>query len=178
MRIRTSLLAGMAGLLLALPPAAQACDGAGAAPRELSPGQARATVLCLVNEYRRQSGLRPVSAERRLERAAQRHSASMDALNYFSHNSPGGGSPVSRIRRTGYLAGARSWAVGEVIRWGQAGAGTPKATVSGWMASPPHRSQLLSGRFRHIGIGMVVGSPAGKGRNAAIYTADFGARSG
>jgi len=171
-----SMLAGMATIALMLPAAAQACEGAGAAPGELSVDQARSTILCLVNERRRQAGVRAVRDESRLTRAAQRHSNTMDSRNFFSHSSPGGGSPVSRIRRSGYMAGADSWAVAEIIRWGESSAGTPKAAIAAWMASPPHRSAMLSGRYRHIGIGITIGSPAGDGSDAAIYTADLGNR--
>lgn len=169
-------MAGIAVLALSFPAAAQACQGTGTGPSDLSVNEARQTVLCLINQRRRQAGVRALRAEQRLERAAQKHSNAMDARNFFSHNSPGGGSPLTRIRSSGYLAGASSWTVGEIIRWGSSGAGTPKATVAAWMASPPHRSAMLSGRFRHIGIGVAIGSPSGDSSNAAIYTADLGNR--
>ena len=175
---RTSLVTGLAALALAAPAAAQACEGSGAGPSELSVGEARGTVLCLINQRRHQAGVRSLRAEARLARAAQKHSHAMDARNFFSHSSPGGGDPFSRIRSSGYLAGASSWSVGEIIRWGPSAAGTPRATVAAWMQSPPHRSVMLSGRFRHIGIGVAFGSPSGDSSNAAIYTADLGNRGG
>ena len=58
---------------------------------------------------------------------------------------------------------------------GQAGRGTPTVAVAAWMASPPHREAILSGRYRDVGIGVAMGSPVyGEGATAAIYTADFG----
>jgi uncharacterized protein YkwD len=44
------------------------------------------------------------------------------------------------------------------------------------MASASHRAAMLSRSYREVGIGVVIGSPAGDGSNAAIYTADFGFR--
>ena len=114
-----------------------------------------------------------------LERAAQRHSKSMDERNYFSHVGPGGSSPQSRIQSTGYMSGASAWGIAENIRWGRAGRGSPKAAVAAWMNSAAHRSALLSGRYEHVGVGVAIGSPTGGGENnTAIYTATFGYRSG
>jgi uncharacterized protein YkwD len=97
----------------------------------------------------------------------------MDASNFFSHD--GDGSMIDRVRASGYLAGASTWMVGENISWGAGRQGSPKATVARWMASPGHRSTMLSPRFRDIGVGVAMGSPVGGGgANTAIYTADFG----
>ena len=166
-----------AAVALLAPAGAQAfCEGEGANPSELTLEEARTTVICLVNEARRGAGVRPVRADERLERAAQRHSGAMDAGNFFSHNSPSGTSPLTRIRSTGYLAGAAAWGVGENLRWGSGGLGSPRAAITSWLRSPPHRSTMLSGRYREIGIGVAFGSPVGGGGEAAIYTADFGYR--
>jgi uncharacterized protein YkwD len=171
------VLTATAALMLA-PAAAQACKGTGAAPKKLNIKQARATVACLVNERRRARGLRPLRVHVRLGRAAQRHSKSMDVRNFFSHYGPGGSSPDSRIRSAGYMSGASSWGVGENIQWGRGGRGSPKAAVRAWMKSPSHRALMLSRSYKHIGIGLVVGSPTGGGeRNSGIYTATFGYRS-
>jgi hypothetical protein len=35
---------------------------------------------------------------------------------------------------------------------------------------------MLSRDFRHVGIGVVIGSPDGDSVDGAIYTADFGYR--
>jgi uncharacterized protein YkwD len=162
-------------ILIATAAPALACPGANRTPAQLTVKEARASVVCLINQRRKHNGLRKVRPDRRLERAAQRHSRSMDAYNFFDHESPGGSDPVSRIQATGYLAGARSWAVGENIRWGSGGLGTPRVAVEEWMASSSHRRVMLSGRYREIGIGVAIGSPVGgPGNDAAIYTADFG----
>ena len=161
------------------PTAANACEREGAEPYELSAKEARAAVYCLINERRADRGVGKLRADGRLERAAQRHSRSMDDRNYFSHTGPGGSSPQSRIQSTGYMAGASSWGIAENIRWGRAGRGSPKAAVAAWMHSAAHRSALLSGRYEHVGVGVAIGSPTGHGEgNTAIYTTTFGYRSG
>lgn len=166
-------LVGSALLAAAAAPAL-ACPGANKTPAQLTVKQARASVTCLINQRRRHNGLRKVRVDTRLVRAAQRHSRSMDAANFFDHESPSGSDPISRIQATGYMAGARSWAVGENIRWGSGGLGTPRVAVDEWMASPSHRHIMLNGAYREIGIGVAIGSPVGPGNDAAIYTADFG----
>jgi uncharacterized protein YkwD len=170
-------LAAIAALMVATPAAAQACERTGAEPHEISVKQARATVACLVNQRRRGHGLGKLRVEVRLGRAAQRHSKSMDSSNYFSHYGPGGSSPHSRIRSTGYLSGASSWGVAENIRWGKARRGSAKAAVAAWMKSASHRAAILSRSYEHLGVGVVIGSPTGNGeRNSGIYTTTFGYR--
>ncbi len=101
----------------------------------------------------------------------------MDSANFFSHNSPNGASPLRRIKSTGYLAGASAWGVGENLRWGSGGMGTPRVAISAWMQSSVHRSTMLSRRYRQVGIGVAFGSPTGGGDgDVAIYTANFGYR--
>ncbi len=167
-----------AAIALTAPAGAAAfCEGEGASPSELTLEQARVTVVCLVNEVRDSAGVRQVGSDERLERAAQRHSGAMDSGNFFSHNSPNGASPLTRIRSTGYLAGASNWGIGENLRWGSGGQGSPRVAITSWMQSPPHRSIMLSGRYREVGIGVAFGSPnGGGGGDTAIYTANFGYR--
>jgi len=71
---------------------------------------------------------------------------------------------VSRVRRTGYFNGG-SWAVAENIAGGQGRRGKPRAIVSAWMHSSGHRRNILERSFRHIGVGVVNGSPKGGGGN-------------
>jgi uncharacterized protein YkwD len=174
-----ALLVATAALIAAPGPmarsrtAASACPQSGQSPANLTPTQAEQSVSCLINKARRNNGARRLALDPRLESAAAGHSAAMDSSNFFSHD--GDGSPIDRVRASGYLAGASTWMIGENISWGSGRQGTPKATVARWMASPMHRSTMLSARFRDIGVGVAMGSPNGDGgQNSAIYTAVFG----
>ncbi len=174
---RGILTAALVGLALAAAAPAGACPHAGRSPAKLTIKQARASVFCLINQRRHRAGLHRLDRSRPLERAAQGHSAAMDSRNFFSHSSPGGRSPASRIQSTGYLSGAKAWGVAENIRWGKRGRGSPRVAVARWMASPSHRAAMLSRRYREVGVGVAIGSPTGRGeRKAAIYTVDFGYR--
>ena len=156
---------------------AERCQFAGKTPANLSKKRAKEAITCLINQSRENHGLPALDYDTRLGHAAQRHSASMDAANYYSHYGRDGSTPADRARRAGYLAGASSWGIGENIFWGWGDIGTPKYIVSGWMKSPPHRDTMLTGRYRNIGIGFVHGSPGGgKEGKAGVYTADFGYR--
>lgn len=160
----------VAFLLAAPGSSAFACPYSGVAPANLTADQAEQSVTCLINKARRHNHIRRLSWNSGLQSAARAHSLAMDSGNFFAH-----GDTLGRIKTTGYLGGASAWMVGENIHWGTGGAGTPKATVARWMASPSHRSAMLSKRFRNVGVGVAMGSPVGGGgANSAIYTADFG----
>ena len=170
-----------AALLLALASAAGAsgnCAGASATAKEASKRQLARSTLCLLNVERRKRGLGRLRLSKRLSRAALRHTRDMVRADYFSHTSRSGASFVDRIRRAGYLRGARSWMVGENLAWGTGSRSSPSETVAAWMHSPGHRHNILTGRYVHIGIGIVQGAPASVGgMAAATYTTDFGFKS-
>src|SRR5271155_7772 len=81
----------------------------------------RAATLCLINRERTAHGERPLRANHRLTRAAQAHSHNMAARDYFEHDGaggPGGGTPLTRLRASGYISSARvGFEVGENIAW-------------------------------------------------------------
>ena len=169
------IAAAALALSLALPAGASACLNANKSPAKLTPGAGKRATICVMNKVRARHGLRKLKANRRLSRAARRHSLAMDRDNYFSHTSLGGATFVDRILKTGYLAGSPSWGVGENLQWGSGGLGTPKMAVVAWLKSPPHRETLLARSWEHVGVGIALGSPDGTYEdNAAIYTADFG----
>jgi len=131
----------------------------------------RRGIICLINSARRRNGLRPYRRNFKLTRAATRHSRSMVRRDYFSHYGPGGTTPGERIARTGYFAGTSARAWGENIAAGVRRSGSPLAIFRAWMGSPGHRAIILSGTFRHLGIGIARGYPNSSG-DGATYTID------
>jgi uncharacterized protein YkwD len=89
----------------------------------------------------------------------------------FSHT-PCGMSFMSTFRRAGYLP-AR--ALGENLAWGQAELGTPLETLAGWLDSPPHRANLLSPRWRDLGIAVQQGHMFGLD-DVSLWVMEFGRR--
>jgi len=110
----------------------------------------------------------------------------MVAHAYFDHVRRGGPNFVQRIRRTGYLRGARGWLVGENIAYGEGRRSTTANIVKAWMASPDHKENILDSTYEDLGIGLVLDSPYDRdadsstpsGRRAVTITTDFGCRFG
>ena len=164
MRVHSALtkLALLTGLIVpAILPAiaSAACPGESIHSAEQSEAGMSQSILCLINEERSAAGIGPVVLSKPLGAAALVHSNDMVARGYFAHRSPTGVDFVDRIANTGYLRGERSWVAGENIAWGSGSLSTPAELVQAWMESPPHRENLLKGRFRDIGIGITRGTP-------------------
>jgi uncharacterized protein YkwD len=137
---------------------------------------AAAATLCLLNRERADRGLRPLAGDSLLAQAAREHSEDMVRHSYFEHTSPDGRTVQDRIRATGWANG-RAVSTGENIEWGLAKKATPQAIVKTWMASPPHRADILRPAFTQIGVGIALGVPDVPGRaqgEGATYTTDFG----
>ena len=135
-------------------------------------------LMATLNSYRRARGLSPFRSFPRLHAAAVRHSGEMARWGYFEHASPNGAAFWRRIsvyyRETGY----RRWMVGENLEYGQPGLEAFEV-LQDWLASPPHRANVVSRRFRDAGIGVVfVGSGSGVfgGMPTTIVTLDVGFR--
>lgn len=155
--------------------AAGACSASHAEVRKATIRRARHATLCLLNRVRARHRLAPFRLNPKLSRAARRHSRDMVRHRYFAHDSRNGRSPFDRMRATRYVPRNSSWWLGENIGWGRGPLAAPASLVRMWMHSPPHRANILSRRFRDIGIGIAVGAPVG-GRGAT-YTTDFGRHS-
>jgi uncharacterized protein YkwD len=146
-------------------------------PDDLTPGQARKAIVCLLNVERQKNGVGSLDSDKKLQRAAQNHTDHMDGTGCFDHECPGEADLSSRLEGVDYLIGSLiRWTCGENIAWGPDKLGTPKAIVQAWMNSPPHRSTLLNGSFHDVGIGFAAGTPSNGGARGGIYTADFGLR--
>ena len=106
-------------------------------------------VIRLVNEIRKENGLRTLTYDWELSRVARYKSQDMKDNKYFSHTSPVYGSPFQMMKSFGI----RYRSAGENIAKGYA---TPAAVVEGWMNSPGHRANILNSSFTHIGVGYVA----------------------
>src|SRR3712207_9477847 len=163
-RIRLAGAAFAVAASLAAPAQALACANAHDNPNDVSLADSKRATICLLNDIRREKGLRPFHVNDRLSLASQRHTNAMTNRNFFAH-----GDFVGRIRSARYLRGARGWTVGENIAWGSWDYATPRSIVRGWMNSPPHRRNILNRRFREIGVGVARGAPVRGHDNAATY---------
>ena len=136
------------------------------------------SLLARVNSVRRSHGLRALSISPGLSAAAAYHSRQMVQHGFFEHESRGGGAFWKRVERFYGSGGFRAWEVGENLAYGSPDL-SPAATVRMWMNSPGHRENLLSRRWREIGLGVLhVGAAGGEfgGSAVTVVTADFGYR--
>lgn len=136
---------------------------------------ARIAVRCLLNKVRRRYRLPRLGANGRLFRAAGRHSRSMVVSGFFSHVAPGGVGLTDRVQRTGYFARTRRWTVGENLGYAAGSPNAPRKMLRAWMRSTPHRANILTRKYREIGLGVVPGIP-GNHRRGATFTTVFGVR--
>ena len=175
--LRGIRIAGLAAVLtvLVLPSVGSAGPRSGVAPV----GRLGSGLVAQVNALRLAHGLVPLRVSPSLRAAANVHSTQMARLGYFSHDSANGGSFSSRIATFYPARGYRSWTVGENLLWASPDVGALRA-LKMWLASPPHRANLLNPGWREVGLVAVhARSAPGVYGNAptTIVTADFGTRS-
>jgi uncharacterized protein YkwD len=135
-------------------------------------------VLGQINVLRRSRGLAPLRINASLTAAAREHSRSMAARGYFSHDSADGSEFWRRIEHYYGQAHEHTWSVGENLLWSSPDIAA-SAALKMWLDSPPHRENLLTSRWREIGISAVhVASAPGTygGQPVTIITTDFGVR--
>jgi len=135
----------------------------------------RTRVLELANEARarpRRCGSRqfdaapPLALESHLTSAALVQARDMAKHNMLEHTGSDGSTPDQRVTRAGY-----KWrTTGENIASGPT---SPEEVMAGWLASPGHCENIMSPRFREMGIAWVVDPKSASG----VYWAQtFGAR--
>ena len=129
--------------------------------------QVRAAMLAAVNAERKRAGSPPLTANPKLDQAAQHHAADMLARSYFAHESPEGHSVRERSKDAGY-----DWrAIGENIAEGQTSLAEVMKT---WMNSPGHRHNILDRDFKELGVGLALGKSGGAYKVEWVQT--FGTR--
>jgi uncharacterized protein YkwD len=161
------------GLWVVVSPAGATSDGGKVALSSLEQG-----VLQEINSIRREHGLAPLRLSARLSAAARQHSQEMAAGGYFSHDSANGSSFDRRIARYYPLGRNRYWSVGENLLWSSPDV-DPDGALQMWWNSPEHRKNMLTARWREIGVSAVHAATAPGtygGREVTIVTTDFGVR--
>ncbi|MBI4090178.1 MAG: CAP domain-containing protein, partial [Candidatus Kerfeldbacteria bacterium] len=106
-----------------------------------------------VNRERSARDLAPLRQSRTLQQAAYRKARSLVRAQYFGHVFG------NQSLRQSLGVRARFTHLGENLALGFAGA---RPAVRGFMASTPHRRNLLSQRYTHVGVAVVDGYFYGK----------------
>ncbi len=170
---RRAMLLGLVFAAVSAPAAFAACAGSDIVPTGAVPPDYIVTTLCLINTERAEHGLGLVSHNGNLDRASVAYARQMVAESYFGHVAPDGADLTDRLYTARYMASDDEWTVGENLAWGTDSLSSPGAIMAAWMASPGHRTNILTADYREIGIGAVAGVPADHTTGVTITT-DFG----
>lgn len=98
------------------------------------------------NNARAANGVAPLSINMELDASAQAKAKDMVARDYWSHNTPDGSPPWVFVDAQGYTYQK----LGENLATGFS---DEQSVINGWMASPPHRENLLDPVFTDVGFG-------------------------
>lgn len=124
-------------------------------------------IIRLTNQKRAQAGVPSLEYNYALSEAARLKGENMLLLDYWAHTAPDGTEPWKFFADVDYkyrYAGenlARDFS-------------DPTSAVDAWMASPSHRDNLLSGKYKEIGVAVVEGDMAGV--DTTIIVQLFGTR--
>ena len=138
--------------------------------RSIQSTSAQSDLIALINGYRANNGLQPVSANGALAGAATWMAGDMAAKNYIGHVSSDGRSPTQRMSAFGYPA--TSMYTGEDLG---AGYGAASAVFAGLQASAAHNAVLLNPNYNAIGVGLVYNASS---TYKWFWAADFGGPGG
>jgi uncharacterized protein YkwD len=89
----------------------------------------------------------PLRLNPKLSAAAQAKANDMAMKNYWSHTTPSGQTPWEFIKQSGY----EYYTAGENLAYGF---GNSEDTITGWLNSREHRSNMLSQDFTEAGFGI------------------------
>lgn len=112
-------------------------------------------LLTLTNKERQNNGIAPLSFNEKLADAAAKKAQDMFEYDYWAHNSPSGKTPWVFIKAEGY----RYVYAGENLARGFSNADD---VVKAWMASPDHRSNMLSSNYQDVGFAVAIGELNGE----------------
>jgi uncharacterized protein YkwD len=132
-----------------------ACPHENARPHTTSLAKLRTAMRCLVNKQRAKRHLTKLKSNTKLAGAAQRHTKVMLRKDCFKHHCPGEVGLRKRMKRSGYLKGAKSYYYAEDLGFDR----TPKRMIRRLMSDPYNRGNILNGDFRDIGVGAGWGAP-------------------
>jgi uncharacterized protein YkwD len=129
---------------------------------------AERALVSAMNVARLRHGRRPLRPLPVLTRPARAHSRDLLLRGVFTHAGTAGSPFWTRVVAAGFPRGRRM--AENIAQVPGCGAAAARRTVRMWMASPPHRANLLDRRMRFVGTG--AARPAGC--SSTILTADLG----
>ncbi len=107
-------------------------------------------IVELTNRQRQAAGLNTLKENKLLDEAAAAKAADMFARDYWAHNAPDGTEPWSFVLGSGYSYLHAGENLARDFR-------DPDSVVTAWMKSPSHKANLISSKYRDIGVAVVDG---------------------
>jgi hypothetical protein len=126
-------------------------------------------LVSLTNQQRIAAGLSPLTLDSQLSQAASNKASDMFAKNYWAHTAPDGATPWSFIKSAGYdyLYAGENLARGFT---------TAPDALNAWMASPGHKENILSSKYKDVGFAVATGTLSGD--DTILIVEEFGERLG
>lgn len=103
-------------------------------------------MLSALNAERASRGLSALALDPKLSAVAANFATDMSSRHFFSHNSPDGTTPFTRMDRANIQYGY----AGENIALDE----TPAAAAEELWNSPPHRENILDPHYAKVGVGV------------------------
>ena len=125
-------------------------------------------VYCLINWARTSDRRARLLARPALQRAAALKGKRIALCRQFSHT-PCGMDVTEAVDEAGYHYSS----FGENLFAGRWGSVSPRAVVSTWLQSPPHRADILDADFRDFGAAPVRATGLLGSGDAVVWTATF-----
>jgi uncharacterized protein YkwD len=137
-------------------------------PATLGTPRIETALVAEMNRVRAQRDRPPLRMSATLRRPARGQSRWLLATGQLTHDGPDGSPFWTRLVDAGYPR--NSWRAENLAQLGGCDAATARRTVQMWMDSPGHRTNLLSPRYRWVGVGVAVDG----GCATTLVTADYG----
>jgi uncharacterized protein YkwD len=102
----------------------------------------------IINQYRKDNGLKPLKINAELTAAAKAHSRDLAKWDRISHYGSDGSNPWDRVKRTGY----KPRLAAENVGTGQV---SFDEVMKGWKKSPGHNKNLLLTDAQQMGLALV-----------------------
>lgn len=102
----------------------------------------------IINQYRKDNGLKPLVISSELTAAAKSHSRDLAKWDRISHYGSDGSNPWDRVKRSGFKPRLAAENVGT-------GQSTFEEVMKGWKKSPGHNKNLLLSDARQMGLALV-----------------------
>lgn len=114
-------------------------------------------ILTLCNNERAKAGLKPLSMDETMRKAARYKAEEMLQYGYFDHNSPYTGSPFQLLQKFNVSYNTAGENIQSSTGLGKASV-TAQDIVNRWMNSAGHRANILNANFGRMGIGVAFSS--------------------